>query len=82
MLHIQRQFITDNEGSLIGVILPIEEYWLVENLLREKPLLPPSPEDKLQLLEQAATDPLFLADMEETMLAFAEIDGEGWESGQ
>jgi len=33
-------------------------------------------------MEQAACDPLFMADLHETMLAFAEVDAEWWEPGQ
>ena len=79
MLQLQRQFITDQEGKLVGVILPIEEYRLVENLLRKKSVPSPSHEDKLHLLKQAVTDPLFLDDLEETMADFAEVDSEWWE---
>ena len=33
----------------------------------------------LQLMEQAVTDPRFLADLNETMKDFAQIDAEWWE---
>lgn len=82
MLQIQRQFITDNEGELVGVILPIAEYRLIENFLQATPFSTSSTESKLQLLKQAATDPLFLADLEETMSAFADIDEEWWETSE
>lgn len=34
---------------------------------------------KLQLMEQAVTDPRFLADLNENMKDFAQIDAEWWE---
>ena len=36
-------------------------------------------EAKLKQMEQAASDPRFLTDMQETMNAFAEVDAEWWE---
>lgn len=36
---------------------------------------------KLQLMECAASDPLFLADLQETMQEFVHADAEWWESG-
>ena len=38
--------------------------------------------DKLDQMEQAAHDPLFMADLRETMSAFAEVDTEWWERSQ
>ena len=38
--------------------------------------------DKIEQMEQAANDPLFMADLRETMSAFAAIDAEWWEQTQ
>ena len=78
MPALKRQFITDGEGNAIGVILPLEEYALVEELLEQR-TLSSGEADRLTLMEQAARDPLFLADLQETMAAFTEADAEGWE---
>jgi hypothetical protein len=76
---LKRQFITDAEGKPIAVILPIEEYALVREILGQKTGALDEA-DKLAKMEQAARDPLFLADLRETMSAFAEADAEWWES--
>jgi hypothetical protein len=75
---LKRQFITDAEGSTIGVILPLEEYDLVKEILEQRTRLP-SEADKLAQMAQAANDPLFLADLHEVVGAFAEADAERWE---
>ncbi len=77
---LKRQFITDAAGKAIGVILPIEEFSLVEEILARR-LRPPAltEADKLDQMEQAANDPLFMADLQDTMEAFAEVDAEWWE---
>lgn len=36
--------------------------------------------EKLERMRQAAHDPRFLADLHETMSAFADVDAEWWES--
>lgn len=77
-LSLKRQFITDTTGNQVGVILPLSEYSLVRDLLEAR-LAGTSDAEKLAELEQAASDPLFLADLRETMAAFADVDGEGWE---
>ena len=70
MTILKRQFITDTEGNPIGVILPLEEYSLIEKLLKQ--LTPSTLEaDKLKQMEEAAEDPLFLADLRETIDVFA-----------
>ena len=80
MINIKRQFIRDATGVPIGVILPIEEFVLVKEILENLNSLPaPDDDEKFNLLEQAAHDPLFLADMNEVMVAFASTDGEWWE---
>lgn len=35
--------------------------------------------ENLRLMEQAATDPQFLADLQETMMTFTPVDAEWWE---
>ena len=79
---LKRQFITDASDNPIGVILPLDEFALVRNILeRYRPLLGPAQAaDPLAQMEQAANDPLFLADLHETMAAFAVADAEGWEA--
>jgi hypothetical protein len=77
-LVLKRQFITDAAGNPVGVILPLEQFVLVENILEEQfPLV--DDVDKLDLMRQAAHDPAFLADLEETMSAFGGVDAEWWE---
>jgi hypothetical protein len=78
MTALKRQFITDAEGKAIGVILPLEEYTLVEAILTQRPQSP-SEADKLASMEQAVHDPLFLADLREMIEAFTEVDAEWWE---
>jgi len=68
MSILKRQFITDVSGQLIGVILPLEEYALVEEIL-EQHTQRLSETDKLHQMEQAAHDPLFMADLREVMSA-------------
>ena len=71
-----RQFIKDTMGRPVAVILPIEEYALVRPILenRDQEL-----SGKLHEMELAARDPLFLADLRETMAAFEVADAEWWE---
>jgi len=75
---LRRQFITDAAGNPVGVILPLEEFVLVEEILEQR-FPAPSETDKLDQMEQAANDPLFMADLRETMSAFAGVDAEWWE---
>jgi hypothetical protein len=78
---LKRQFITDEEGNPIAVILPLEEFALVKDILdRRSQTIDEA--DKLAQIEQAAQDPLFTADLRETMSAFAEADAEWWEAIQ
>ena len=75
---LKRQFIADATGSPVGVILPLEEFALVEKILEQR--FPASGEaNKLNQMKQAAHDPLFVADLRETMVAFAGVDAEWWE---
>ena len=73
---LPRQFVTNTDGRKIGVILPISEFNIVENVL-EKRL-----QEETQLLkqmEEVVKDSLFMEDLNETMNAFAVIDSEWWE---
>jgi hypothetical protein len=81
MTMLKRQFITDADGKPIGVILPLEEFALIEKILKQR-LEEGRDDDKIKLIEQAATDPLFLADLRETMEAFAGVDAEWWEHAE
>ena len=80
---IRKQFITDVYGRQIGVILPIEDYILVESLLRQREqqnrAVQESVEGKILQIKQAASDPRFLADLQEVMNDFKYIDAEWWE---
>lgn len=73
---LPRQFINDTQGRPIAVILPIEEYAQIEHLLEEQDQ---KEARQLQEIEAAAHDPLFLADLEETMKAFEATDADWWE---
>jgi hypothetical protein len=75
---LKRQFITDTTGNPIGVILPLEEFELVAETLAQR-LTSQQTEVKLQRMEVAAQDPLFLADLAEMMADFSHVDAEGWE---
>ncbi len=75
---LQRQLIVDAAGNPIGAILPLEEFVWVENILKQRfPLHGEA--DKLDRMAQAADDPFFMADLNETMSAFADVDAEWWE---
>ena len=76
-ISLQRQFITDADGKKIGVILPIDELNKLESALEEK-----EQEEVQQLaqMEKAVNDPLFMADLQETMEDFITVDSEWWES--
>lgn len=75
---LKRQFITDAAGNPVAVILPLDQFALVEEILEQQ--FPATNDvEKLERMRQAADDPLFLADLHETMSAFAEADAEWWE---
>ena len=77
---LKRQFITDAKGDPVGVILPMDEFALIEKFLEQHTLTRQI--DKLDRMKQAADDPLFMADLRETMSAFAGVDAEWWEPDQ
>jgi len=75
---LKRQFITDSAGNPVGVILPLEQFALVEEILEQQ--FPDTDDvEKLERMRQAAHDPRFLADLNETMSAFEQADAERWE---
>lgn len=76
--RLKRQFIRDAEGNPVGVILPMEEYVRIAPLIERPPVV----EGEAAALEQmayAAQDPLFLADLRETMTVYEVADAEWWE---
>jgi len=75
---LKRQYITDANGNPIGIILPLEEFALIEQVLEQR-LSDSQLDEKIALMEKATNDPLFLADLRETMDAFAPADAEWWE---
>ena len=78
VITLKRQFIADANGKPVGVILPLSEFALVKDVLDQK--LESATAAKLAQIKQAAADPLFLADLRDTMSAFAGADCEWWES--
>ena len=77
-IGLKRQWIRDDSGLHVGVILPLEEYALVREILEQK--RPASTDEaKVALMRQAVQDPLFIADLQATMTVFAETDGDWWE---
>ena len=85
-IHIKRQLITDALGNPIGIILPLEEFALVRDILEKRlptlasPLAPGV--DAWAQMEQAVNDPLFMADLRETMAAFSAADAEWSDPGE
>ena len=77
MPALKRQFITDATGEPIGVILPLEEYSLVADILDRR--LGAEVDEKLRQMEHAAADPLFITDLTDTMAVFEHVDAEWWE---
>jgi len=78
IINLKRQIITDNDGNPVGIILPLDEYDRIKKLLNSQNR-EDEEEDKLQLIKNAANDPLFLADLEETMSVYQQVDTEWWE---
>ena len=72
---LKRQFIRDAEGNPIGIILPIEESMRVAPLLDER-LIDDPDKERLEQIEYAVRDPLFLADLRETMAAYEVADAQ------
>lgn len=84
MASIQRQIIRDTAGTPIGVLLPMEDYAAVKDILEAetKPNELKTNEEKVEMMKRAAKDPLFLADLEDTMHAFRHVDAEWWERSE
>ena len=72
---VKRQIIRDAEDNPIAVILPMEDFALVKDVLDQRSRTM-TDAAKLAKIKLAAQDPLFLADLRETMLAFTPSDGE------
>ncbi len=75
MTTLQRQFLTDIKGEPIGIILPLEEYKLVEPILKQRT----NDLEKLKQMEQATHDARFMTDLHEVMSDFMAVDAEWWE---
>jgi len=75
---LKRQLITDAEGNPIGVILPMEEYLMIESNLPRKGV-PDIQTEKLNRMKHAANDALFMADLNGAMDSFSTVDSEWWE---
>ena len=73
---LSRQIINDAQGRPIAVLLPIEEYALIRSILEEHDR---NEARKIKEIDLAASDPLFLADLRETMATFEAVDAEWWE---
>jgi hypothetical protein len=74
MAGLKRQFINDERGNPVAVILPFEEYVMVKDLLDHAP-----DSEKLRLMEQAVNDERFIADLQSAMSEFRRVDAEWWE---
>ena len=70
---VKRQVIRDTEDNPIAVILPIEEFVLVKDVLDQRSRTITNAA-KLAKIKQAAQDPLFLTDLRETTSAFTQSD--------
>ncbi|MEI6639545.1 MAG: hypothetical protein FDX02_09185 [Chlorobium sp.] len=78
---IGHQFITDVEGKPVGVILPLAEFALGEEALRQFSSVRGT-EEKLAQMEQAANDILFMDDLRHTISDFADTDATWWEPAE
>lgn len=71
------QFITDADGNKVAVILPIAEY---EEMLKDLQIPTESAsadlEEKLTAMREAASDELYLADLDEVADDFKHADAE------
>jgi hypothetical protein len=73
---LARQYIRDVGGNPVGVILSLEEFEQFQTLVEQRELEVAA---KVSQMKDAATDPAFLADLEDTMAAFGAADAEWWE---
>ena len=69
MPALKRQFINDERGNPVAVILPFEEYVMVKDLLDQTP-----DAEKLRLMEHAVNDERFMADLQSAMSDFRHVD--------
>ena len=63
-----------------GYCRPASDPMLRSDKNRERPATPAPDSERLDRMRQAVHDPLFLADLKDTMGAFAPVDSEWWES--
>ena len=71
------QFVTDADGNKVAVILPIEEYEeMLEGLQTPTTAAAPGLEEKLAAMREAASDELYLADLNEAAEDFIHTDAE------
>jgi len=75
---LKRQLITDAEGNPIGVILPMEEFLMIEHNLPREGVTDVKIE-KLNRMKHAVNDTLFMTDLNETMSTYSTVDREWWE---
>jgi len=74
---LRKQFVTDESGNHIGVILPIADYLLIEPLLREcKPKPETARERRRQKLQRAAEIMRAEYANDKELTAFTALDGE------
>lgn len=74
MAALKRQFINDETGKPIAIILPFEEYIIVKDVLESH-----KDAEKLALMEQTTKDERYLNDLKNIMTDFRHIDAEWWE---
>ncbi len=77
-IRLKRQIITDDVGNPVGVVLPLDEYARVKEILDDA-ITENSESAKIKQMMGAVEDPLFMADLKESMSAFANSDAEWWE---
>ena len=78
-ITLKRQIINDDSGNPVGVILPLDEYARVKDILERPETVGDAA--KIEQLRQAMRDSLFVADLHEAMSDFASSDAEWWEPG-
>jgi hypothetical protein len=71
-----KQFVTDENGNHIGVILPMADYLLIEPLLRERKQKPKTREHRRQKLQRAAEIMRAEYTHDKELTAFTALDGE------
>ncbi len=74
---LSKQFVTDENGKQIGVILPMADYLLVESLLRQHQPKPVSAREQRQKQLQRAVEIMYEEYAKDAELtAFTALDGE------